>query len=116
MDTTLQNQTAWTLSRRISFHFFCCLFILYTFPFPVDNIPFGREIDKISEHILGWYNTLLGYVEMFWHWFIPVISKSMLNKPITIFTNGSGDTTYDYTLLVTQVIIAVIVSAAWGVA
>ncbi|MEP7141407.1 MAG: DoxX family protein [Ferruginibacter sp.] len=116
MDTTLQNQASWTFSRKISFRFFCCLFILYIFPFPVNDIPFNREIDKISEHILGWYTNGMGYVETFWHWLIPVVGRSVVKEPITIFTNGSGDTTYDYLLLLTQTVIALIVSIAWGIA
>lgn len=116
MDITSQNQIAWTTSRKIFFRFFCCLFILYTFPFPINDIPFNREIDKLSVHILGWYSTAMGYVEIFWHWLIPIVGKSIVKEPITIFTNGSGDTTYDYTLLLTQSVIALIVCIAWSIA
>lgn len=115
MDTTLSQQPNWSLSRRIIFRFFCCFFILYTFPFPLTNIPFAAQISKISESILGWYFKLMGNVETFWHWLIPSVSKTVFNKPITIFTNGSGDTTYDYVLLFTQFIAAIVISILWGV-
>jgi hypothetical protein len=109
--------TEWTLSRKIGFRFFCCLFILYTFPFPLSNFPFGAEVNKISEHLLGWFFWLLDQVTNFWHWLIPMVGKYLLglDTPITIFTNGSGDTTYDYVLLFTQVLLSLIISIVWGV-
>src|SRR5450432_147922 len=116
MDTTLHNQPTWTLSRKVSFRFFCCLFILYIFPFPVNDIPFNREIDKINTHILAWYYAIWENVQTFWHWLIPRVSKSVFKKPITIFTNGSGDTTYDYILLLTQVFISLIICVVWSIA
>jgi uncharacterized membrane protein YphA (DoxX/SURF4 family) len=116
MDTPLTNQTDWTASRKICFRFFCCLFILYTFPFPFNDVPFNREIDKISEHILGWYNAIWVYVQNFWHWLIVLVGRSVFKKTITIFSNGSGDTTYDYLLLLTQIAIAVFATILWSLA
>ena len=112
----LQKQTAWPVSRKIVFRFCCCFFILYTFPFPINDIPFSRLINKINEHILKWYDTIMGYVEIFWHSVIPIIGRPIVKEPITIFSNGSGDTTYDYVLLLTQIIAAIIISIAWGIA
>jgi hypothetical protein len=80
MDTTLHTHTPWTVSRKVGFLFFCCHFILYTFPFPFNDIPFNREIDKINEHILGWYYAIWGNVQTFWHWVIP----KMPNPPPAI--------------------------------
>jgi len=110
-------EAAWSTARKISFRFFCCYFILYTFPFPLDNIPFKDEINKISENILGWYNDGLNYVTEFWHWLIPVVGKSFLHleKPITIFTNGSGDTTYDYVLMLSQIMLSVLGCIIWSI-
>ncbi|MEP7256357.1 MAG: DoxX family protein [Ferruginibacter sp.] len=106
----------WSLRRKIGFRFCCCFFILYTFPFPLNSIPFSTGINEISEKILGWYYAGLDYVTVFWHWLIPAVGKGMnLNNPISIFTNGSGDTTYDYVLLFTQVLISVIVCIIWTV-
>ncbi len=117
MQDALQVNPAWTLRRKISFRFFCCFFILYTFPFPLNSIPFGAGINEISEKILGWYYAGLEYVTVFWHWLIPLVGKEVVNlkKPITIFTNGSGDTTYDYVLLLTQVLISIIVCITWSI-
>ena len=106
----------WTFAQKIIFRFFFCFFIFYIFPFPLNNIPFATEINKISEKILSWYTYLLDYVTIFWHWLIPGIGKKILQlkTPITIFTNGSGDTTYDYVLLLTQFVSAIFFSAVWG--
>jgi hypothetical protein len=84
---------------------------LYIFPFPLTNVPFAAEINKISEKILGWYFAAFEYVTTFWHWLIPGVGKNLLdlNRPITIFTNGSGDTTYDYVLLLTMVLLSILI-------
>ena len=110
-------ESTWSPLRKISFRFFCCFFILYNFPYPLTNIPFGAEINKISEKILSWYYAAFEYVTVFWHWLIPAVAKSFLHleKPITIFTNGSGDTTYDYLLVLTQVVLAAIGCFIWSI-
>jgi len=117
METTTGTNSDWTIARKISFRFFFSFFILYIFPFPLNSVPFGAEINKISEKILGWYYAAFDYITVFWHWLIPAVGKSLikLEKPITIFTNGSGDTTYDYVLLLTQVLLAIIICIAWSI-
>ncbi|GAA4791344.1 hypothetical protein GCM10023231_19070 [Olivibacter ginsenosidimutans] len=37
-----------------------------------------------------------------------------LEKPITVFTNGSGDTTYDYVAVLVYVLLALVVSLIWS--
>jgi uncharacterized membrane protein YphA (DoxX/SURF4 family) len=117
METTTLTDANWKLSRKISFRFFCSFFILYTFPFPLNSFPFGSAINKISESILRWYYAAFDYVTIFWHWFIPAVGKSLINleKPITIFTNGSGDTTYDYVLMLTMVLLSIISCIIWSI-
>ena len=113
--TTLTDSKNWNLSQKISFRFFCCFFILYICPFPLNT--FAGSINKISEKILGWYYAWLDYVTVFWHWFIPAVGKEFLHlkTPITIFTNGSGDTTYDYVLFFTQIILSIIFCIVWSI-
>ncbi len=115
MQLTQPATAYWTASRKFWFRFFCCLFILYTFPFPFDDIPFGSSINKISEKILGWYFTIMDQVSVFWHWLIPHVGKKMLRlqTPVTIFTNGSGDTTFDYILLLTQILLSFVIGTVW---
>ena len=117
MEPTTGTNPNWTIARKISFRFFFSFFILYIFPFPLNSVPFAAEVNKISEKILSWYFAAFEYVTVFWHWLVPAIGKSLvqLEKPITIFTNGSGDTTYDYVLLLTQVLLAIIICIAWSI-
>ena len=117
MEATTPTDTNWKLSRKISFRFFCSFFILYIFPFPLNSVPFGGEINKISEKILGWYYAAFEYVTVFWHWLTPGVGKTLLNleNPITIFTNGSGDTTYDYVLVLTMVLLSILICIGWSI-
>lgn len=117
MEATTLTDTNWKLSRKISFRFFCSFFILYIFPFPLNSVPFGGEINKISEKILGWYYAAFEYVTVFWHWLTPGVGKTLLNleNPITIFTNGSGDTTYDYVLVLTMVLLSILICIGWSI-
>ena len=50
--------------------------------------------------------------------FIPWFAKIFLNlpKPITVFTNGSGDTTYDYVCVLVFFILALIATVIWSIA
>ena len=117
MEATTPTDTNWKLSRKISFRFFCSFFILYIFPFPLNSVPFGGEINKISEKILGWYYAAFEYVTFFWHWLTPGVGKTLLNleNPITIFTNGSGDTTYDYVLVLTMILLSILICIGWSI-
>jgi uncharacterized membrane protein YphA (DoxX/SURF4 family) len=117
MEPTALIESNWKPMRKIGFRFFCCYFILYSFPFPLTNIPFASAINKISENILGWYYAAFDYVNVFWHWLVPAVGKSVLHleKPITVFTNGSGDTTYDYVLMLTMIILSILVCITWSI-
>jgi hypothetical protein len=116
MINTGTSATEWKPSQKICFRFFTSFFILYLFPWPLTNIPFGSEINKLSPDILGWYYTATGAVNDFWQWLIPLIAKYILHvkNPITVFTNGSGDTTFDYLLLLTQLSLALLLCLAWS--
>lgn len=88
----------WSPVQKFSFRFFFAFFMLYTFPFPLTEVPYLSY----------------GYSQL-WHVFIPWIGTYFLHlPPITIFTNGSGDTTYDYVLLLTYVILALLIAITWS--
>ena len=117
MEITALHQQGWTLLQKIAFRFFTCLFLLYLLPFPLDSFPFINEILTIHPKIAEWYGYPFELYQNFWHSFIPWIGKSMvgLKTPITIFTNGSGDTTYDYVLLHTQFGLATLGCVIWSI-
>src|SRR5262245_55863474 len=74
----------WHSATPIAFRFFFAYWIIYSFPFPLNFIP-GITL-------------LTGkYVQM-WHAIEVWVGKHVLHLsyPITVFQNGSGDTTSDY--------------------
>jgi uncharacterized membrane protein YphA (DoxX/SURF4 family) len=81
---------------RFSFSFFL-LFIFFT-PNAVENIDLAYP----------------KYIELF-HRLIPWIGKHILHlsKPITAFTGGSGDTTYDYVILLLNFVLSVVACTIW---
>jgi hypothetical protein len=77
----------WSLPKQLAFRFFFLFFLLYIFFNPNGVIPF-------SDALFGWY------IQPF-HQLIPWFGQHILHltHPITVFTNGSGDTTYDFVVL-----------------
>lgn len=87
----------WTGAQRIGFRFISLFFGQLIF---VDTI--GR---------------ILPFVSQFLHWLVPLISKTLGIVPydIVTFENGSGDTTYNWILVLIILILAIIGSVIWGV-
>ena len=81
MNASLQK---WPLSLRVAFRFAFAYFLLYCVPFPLTWIPYA---DRTGE-----------WVDDFWHVVVPWVAAHLLRlpHPITIFENGSGDTTYNW--------------------
>lgn len=104
MTATVSTDTAnyWTLQQKLALRFFFIFFVLFIFFDPNGVSP--------SADFLGKY-----YSPMF-HSLIPWIAKHLLGiaKPITMFTNGSGDTTYDYVWLFTIICISLIGMVIWS--
>lgn len=96
-----ETPVQWSTTLKIAFRFAFCYFGLYCFPFPFGALPYT---DKPNE----WY-------EAIWHKVVPWFAQHVLHlaQPITIFTNGSGDTTYDYVRALCFLIIAAIATVAW---
>jgi hypothetical protein len=83
---------------------FLVLFVgLITIPFPFNVIP---KLEFVEKAVFGIYQKI-----------IPWIGVRILNldKPITIFQNGSGDKTYDYVLLFFLFAIAVFGTITWSI-
>lgn len=93
----------WTLGTRIAFRFVFVYFALYCLPFPLNWVPY-------MNYLAGKYHEL-------WHWITPRVSQHVLHltNPITVFTNGSGDTTYDYVTALSMLILAVAATLIWSV-
>src|SRR5581483_1592624 len=93
----------WSLASRIAFRLVFAYFVLYNIPFPVGLLPFT---DTLSERY-----------DRIWHAIVPWVGKHLLrlSSDITIFTNGSGDTTYNYVQVLCFLVLAVMVAAVWSV-
>ena len=99
---TPATSTDWNLPIKIAFRFFFILFILFIVINNNGAFPF-------------WYYVMMIPTEAL-HVFIPWVGKNLLSlsEEITIFTNGSGDTTYDYVLVFTMVMISLVGTFIWS--
>jgi hypothetical protein len=93
----------WTLATRLGFRFVFAYFVLYIIPFPVDSLPFTTTLVQK-------YNDL-------WQAIVPWVGKHLLrlSYDITVFTNGSGDTTYNYVQVLCFLMLAMLAAAIWSV-
>ena len=92
----------WRYLTRIAFRFVFSYLILYNISTFIDLFPFT---DTIAEKY-----------EQFWQRLVPWIGSHVLHlaRAITIFSNGSGDTTYDYVKIVPLFAIAVVATLCWS--
>lgn len=92
----------WNTAEKLLFRFCCLYFAIYIFFTPNNELP-------VINLMYEWLNNQL-------HVFIPWFAKTFLGHkdPITIFTNGSGDTTYDYMLWFFGIILTVVGTLIWS--
>ncbi len=94
--------TVWHPATRVAFRFFFTYFVLYVLPYPVAGVPAT--------------NWPANFYTNFWHRLVPWVAANVFHfhTPITVFTNTSGDTTYDYAAVLCLLILSVIVTAIWS--
>jgi uncharacterized membrane protein YphA (DoxX/SURF4 family) len=92
----------WSLSLRVAFRFAFAYFLLYCVPFPLTWIPYA---DRAGD-----------WVTDFWHVVVPWVAAHLLRlpHPITIFENGSGDTTYNWVQVGCFLAIAIAATIVWS--
>jgi hypothetical protein len=90
----------WGLAKRILFRFVCSYFFLYIFPFPLDYIPY---VDLAAQK----YSVL-------WSLFVPWVGKHLFGLEITVFPNGSGDTTFNYVQVFCFAVLAAVATLVWS--
>lgn len=103
MESTVTGTvTPWPLAQKWAFRFFIIFFLLYIFFNPNGAVPFLSEMYQM-------------YIPPM-HRFIVWGAANILHLPytITVFTNGSGDTSYDYLVLLFCVFVAFVGSAVWS--
>ena len=93
----------WSVTQKVAFRFFLLFFLLYVFFNPNGVIPFT--------------DNLFNYYILPFHTLIPWLAKHILHlaKPITIFTNGSGDTTYDYVIILFMAFVSGVGTVVWSI-
>lgn len=98
---TSRATSGWSFAHRVAFRFVFSYLVLYIFPFPFGSYP-GR--------VLGFpaYDKL-------WYAIVPWFGKHILHlrSAITVFPNGSGDTTFNYVQILCMVIIAAAATIIW---
>ncbi|HMZ78737.1 MAG TPA: hypothetical protein PLL06_03485, partial [Acidobacteriota bacterium] len=79
---------------RIVFRFVFIYFFIYNLRFLLNDLPFVGRLGESYESAL--------------HIIIPWVGKYILRLPhdITVFSAGSGDTTYDYVLVLCLIVIS----------
>jgi len=99
----IETAASWSLTQKLMFRFFLIFFLLYIFFNPNGVLPYS---DYVFNFYIQPFHTL-----MIW------IAKNILHLsyPVTVFTNGSGDTTYDYVVIFFITAVAVMASVVWSI-
>src|SRR5262249_23305607 len=86
----------------IGFRFAFAYLVLFMFPFPVYYIPYTGKLFQLYTN--------------FWHAIVPWVGKHILHLSydIAVFTNGSGDTTYDYLQALCALTLAIGAAIIWS--
>jgi uncharacterized membrane protein YphA (DoxX/SURF4 family) len=103
MTSGASSAPRWSLSLRIAFRFAFTYFLLYCSGFPLFWIPYA---DQAGAWIYG-----------FWRAVVPWVGAHVLHlpRPITIFENGSGDTTFNWVQVGCFLVIATLATVLWSI-
>lgn len=94
-NTSIHSSMHWHPLTKFAFRFGACYIFLYTMS---NQFIFSFALDPLWQAVVPWF------AEHILH----------LPEPITVFTNGSGDTTYNWVSLLVYLIIAGIASLIWS--
>lgn len=102
----MENQsfdTNWSILQKIAFRFVFLFFLLF--------------IVFVNNGTYPLWGYLMKYPNEWLHHFIPWVGKKILHLSydITVFTNGSGDTTYDYVILFVILVISLTGTLIWSI-
>jgi len=102
----------WNSSTRIAFRFAFCYCVLYCL-YMWDGLHVLYVFLMVKHQLTRMPAPLMAPL---WHRVVPWVGKHILHlaTPITIFSNGSGDTTYDYVLVLCFLTISVIGALVWS--
>jgi hypothetical protein len=94
----------WRPVTCLAFRFVFIYLVLYNLPFPVGTLP---HTEKAADKYAA-----------IWHAMVPWVGRHLLHlhQAIAVFTNGSGDTTYDYVLVLCYLLLAAAAAVVWSIA
>jgi hypothetical protein len=96
----LRPVPVWSPMKRLLFRFVFAYLVLYSFPAPLYYIPYVGIVTN-------WYG-------MFWGKLVPWVGQQVFGVTITVFPNGSGDTTYNYVQVFCYLVVAAAVTLVWS--
>jgi uncharacterized membrane protein YphA (DoxX/SURF4 family) len=96
------DKRRWRPLTCIVFRFVLIYLTLYNLPFPLGTLP---HTDKAADKYF-----------VIWHAIVPWVGNHLLHLShrITVFANGSGDTTYDYVLVLCYLLLAAAATLGWS--
>jgi hypothetical protein len=102
MIDTAPSNTNWTLAQKLGFRFFMLFFIQYIFLNPNGVLPGINAI----------YNSYIGVFHKVIIWMAAHVLH--ITRPIGIVQTGSGDTTYDYLIMLMITIVSIAGTVIWS--
>lgn len=102
MQEPLTIQPEWTFTEKVLFRFIFLFFTLFIIFCNNGAYPFWYYVSQLWEGVM--------------HTLIPWVGKNVLHlkNDITVFTNGSGDTTYDYVTVFTILMVSLAGTLIWS--
>ena len=99
-----ENEARWNTGTRIAFRFVFAYLLLYNFSAMLSWLTYAPTPAEKYEEL--------------WHKVVPWVGEHVLrlSAPITIFSNGSGDTTYDYVCALCFLWLAAAATVVWSLA
>ncbi|HVG09823.1 MAG TPA: hypothetical protein VNM67_19135 [Thermoanaerobaculia bacterium] len=91
---------AWSPVKRLLFRFAFAYLILYSFPFPLYYIPYVGMVGM--------------WTFQMWGKLVPWVGQQVFGVAITVFPNGSGDTTYNYVQVFCYLVISAAATLVWS--
>jgi len=99
MSTTPDQPAEWGHVQRGAFRFLFAYLALYFFPLP-SGLADPEWISKIFDKP--------------WHELVSWVGEHLLHLKITAFSNGSGDTTYNYIQILSMAVLALVAALVWS--
>lgn len=119
---SVTTQPAWHALTRISFRLAFCYILLYNFESFLGSV--SSLVGQIETWIRGIFtdtpaSVAYSFYPVMWvkegsQWLVVWIAKNVFGERITVFPNGSGDTTFNYIQVATYASLAGLAAILWS--